>query len=208
MNWDQWVEDEEFRLERSEGGIEGLAVVSAIEEEGGGSDDVEVEGGEREAAMLTELSHAVAQAVECVVGEVDEDRVRVINLEVAEAGRRRRRGRALTRICRSSGPPPRTPIAWAPQSSRTSHCARAGWTSSAWTGSVGRSDIMERGAVACGEDLGRRGGGGSVAGGELNGFERESIDRAQGAAASRRWPPGRRYRRERSGPAIVQRWAT
>jgi hypothetical protein len=83
---DEGIEDEEPGPERREGGVKGAAVAVEIEAQAGSGDDVKLEGGEREAAVLAELSDAVSQVRQRVLGEIDDDRPRGVDLEAADAG--------------------------------------------------------------------------------------------------------------------------
>jgi hypothetical protein len=83
---DEGIEDQEPGLEGSEGVIEGDLIALEVEAETGSGDDVEVEAGEGEAAVVGELVDAVAELGEGVLGEIDDGGSRGIHLEVAEAG--------------------------------------------------------------------------------------------------------------------------
>lgn len=83
---DEGIEEEECGPEGGEGGVECAPVGFEVEAQAGPGDDVEVEVGERELPVGTDLGDAVTELMRRVLGEIDDGGARGVDVEAAETG--------------------------------------------------------------------------------------------------------------------------
>jgi hypothetical protein len=86
---DEGVEDEQARMQGGDGVDEADPVILQVEPQGGGGDDVDVEGREVDAGVETDPVEAAADDVQGVLGGKEEDGALVGDGETGKAGRAR-----------------------------------------------------------------------------------------------------------------------
>lgn len=85
MESDQGIEQQQPWAMLLQRVVQPLLVAGAVEPEGVGGDDVQVNGVEFESAVATDPRDAISHVSEGVLGEVDEGRPGVADLEASEA---------------------------------------------------------------------------------------------------------------------------
>jgi len=79
----QWVQYQQLGFECHQRLVQSALVVLEVKAKAGCGDDVEIEAGQWESSVPTQLRDAVADAWQRVLGEVDDHRARGVDLEVA-----------------------------------------------------------------------------------------------------------------------------